>query len=433
MRRVLFTSARQDGFVLPLLQLARAMAERGDAVWFLGGEAHRERIEAAGAVFVRLPYDARVPTTRLTHERPRTGVQEIGRVLHALFLDTVEDDHRAILDLHDELRLDLVVTEPLFVGAAAVALLPRDRRPAVLTVGLFPLPFTSPDVAPYGAGLTPLEGPLNAARNRALGAAAHVLALRQVGEAFRREVLRLTGVRVSGPLFDLPLLTDAYAQTSVPELEYPRRALSPKVRFVGPLPPPQGFPLPAWWDYADPRRIVHVSQGTYANDDPTELIAPTLQALADRDDLLVVATTGGPTPATVEAAFGGVLPANARVERFMPYDHLLASSAVMVTNGGFGAVHHALRWGVPLVVSGTTEDRAEVDARVAWSGAGIDLRARRPQADQIRRAVLEVLDGAGRHRLAAARLGAAIAQTDALAEVLHLADELTSPAGVPAS
>ncbi len=416
--------------MLPLLRLARAMADRGDAVWFLGGEAHRERIEAAGAVFVRLPYDAELPTSRLSAERPRSGVQEIGRVLHALFLDTVEADYRAVLALHEELRLDLVVTEPLFVGAAAVALLPRAQRPAVLTVGLFPLPFPSPDAAPYGSGLAPIEGPLNAVRNRALGAAAHVLALRRVGAGFQQEVLRLTGERVTGPLFELPLLTDAYAQTSVPEFEYPRRSLSPKVRFVGPLPPPQGFPLPAWWDYADPRRIVHVSQGTYANDDPTELIAPTLRALADRDDLLVVATTGGPTPATVEAAFGGALPRNARVERFMPYDHLLASSAVMVTNGGFGAVHHALRWGVPLVVSGTTEDRAEVDARVAWSGAGVDLRSRRPQAHQIRRAVLEVLDGAGRHRRAAARLGAAIAQTDAVAQLLHLADELTSPAGV---
>lgn len=431
MRRVLFTSARQDGFVLPLLRLAAALVQRGDAVWFLGGEEHRERIEAAGAVFVRLPYDADLPTARLPHDRPRSGVQEIGEVLRALFLDTVEADFRTVLRLHDELGLDLVVTEPLFVGAAAVALLPRDRRPAVLTVGLFPLPFSSPDVAPYGAALRPLAGPLNTARNRALGAAAHVLALGRVRSAFHREVRRLTGVRLAGGLFDLPLITDAYAQTSVPQLEYPRRDLSSKVRFVGPLPPPQGFPLPDWWDYADTRRIVHVSQGTYANDDPTELIAPTLQALADRDDLLVVATTGGPTPATVHAAFGGRLPANARVERFMPYDHLLPSSSVMVTNGGFGAVHHALRWGLPLVVSGTTEDRAEVDARVAWSGAGIDLRERRPQPHRIRAAVLEVLDGDGRHRRAAAHLGAAISRTDALAQLLHLADELTA-SSVPA-
>ena len=55
--------------------------------------------------------------------------------------------------------------------------------------------------------------------------------------------------------------------------------------------------------------MVLATQGTLANADFGELIEPTLAALADRDDLLVLATTGG-RPA---AALRGPIPANTRV------------------------------------------------------------------------------------------------------------------------
>lgn len=430
MARVLFTSARQDGFVLPLLQLARAMVTRGDEVRFLCGEAYRDRIEAAGAVFERLPYDGAVAPARVDHEEPRGGVREVARVLRSLFLDTVEADFRAVTALHERIGLDLVVTEPLFVGASAIALLPRDARPAVLSVGFFPLPFSSPDVPPFGTGLTPMEGPLNPVRNALLRAGANLIGVGAVRRAFAAEIERLTGRKPRGALFDLGLITDAWAQTSVPQFEYPRRSTPDRVRWVGPLPAPAAFPLPDWWDYSERRRIVHVTQGTYANEDPTELIVPTIRALAD-EDVLVVATTGGPDPSTIERAYGGPLPANVRVERFMPYDHLLAAAAVMVTNGGFGAVHHALRHGLPLVVAGTSEDKVEVNARVRWAGVGIDLHQQRVEPAAVREAVLHVLDERAQFRRAAARLARAIADTDAIASLLHLADELT--AAVPAT
>lgn len=40
------------------------------------------------------------------------------------------------------------------------------------------------------------------------------------------------------------------------------------------------------------RPVVHVTQGTIANKDFGQLIAPTLRALAD-EDVLVVVSTGG--------------------------------------------------------------------------------------------------------------------------------------------
>ncbi|GAA4750062.1 glycosyltransferase [Amnibacterium soli] len=433
MARVLFTSARQDGFVLPLLQLVRAMAARGDEVWFLCGEAHRERIEEAGATFLRLPYDAEVPPGRVPRRRGRRRrSHEVPDLLWTLFLGTVEADFHAVMALHHRIGFDLLIAEPTFVGATAVGLLPRYERPAVLTLGILPLPFSSPDVAPFGAGRVPLEGPLNPLRNALLQVAANATRTGALRQAFGETIERLTGHRPTGQLFDLGLTADVWAQASVPQFEYPRRSTPDRVRYVGPLPAPAGFPLPDWWYHRDGRRIVHVTQGTYANQDPTELIVPTIAALAD-EDVLVVATTGGPDPASVERALGGALPANARVERFLPYDHLLPAAHVMVTNGGFGAVHHALRHGLPLVVAGTTEDRLEVNARVRWTGVGVDLQQQRADPARVRTAVRQVLDERARFRRAASRLASAIAATDAVASVLDIADELTSaPAGRPA-
>jgi hypothetical protein len=51
---------------------------------------------------------------------------------------------------------------------------------------------------------------------------------------------------------------------------------------------------------------------------------------------------------------------------------------VMVTNGGYGGVQMALSYGVPLVVAGASEDKPEVGARVAWSGAGLNLKTGKP-------------------------------------------------------
>jgi UDP:flavonoid glycosyltransferase YjiC (YdhE family) len=426
--RVLFTSARQDGFVLPLLQLVRAMVLRGDEVWFLCGDAFRERIEAAGATFVRMPYDDDVPPRRIEDDPAKGGVRHVAEMLRSLFLDSVESDFRSVLELHDAVHLDLVVTEPTSVGASTVGMLPREDRPAVLTVGLFPLPFAGPDVPPFGSGITPMEGPLNGVRNRLLHAVAHVVGIGSTQRAFAETIERLTGRPVRGHLYDLALSTDVWAQASVPQFEYPRRFAPEQVRYVGPLPAPSVFPLPDWWDYRERRRIVHVTQGTYANEDPTELIVPTIGALA-QEDVLVVATTGGPDPVTIERAYGAPLPGNVRVERFMPYDHLLPAADVMVTNGGFGAVHHALRHGLPLVVAGTTEDKVEVNARVRYAGVGLDLHHQRPEPEAVRAAIRRVLDERTQFRRAAAHLARAIGETDAVASVLSIADELTS--GVP--
>jgi UDP:flavonoid glycosyltransferase YjiC (YdhE family) len=129
--------------------------------------------------------------------------------------------------------------------------------------------------------------------------------------------------------------------------------------------------------------VVHVTQGTY-DVEPTHLLLPALAGLASADVRVAVATGGAALPTDR-------VPANARQAAFLPYDELLPRASVVVSNGGWGGVLAALAAGVPLVVAGGTLDKPEIARRVAWSGAGVDLRTGRPSPDRVRRAVDHVL------------------------------------------
>ena len=78
--------------------------------------------------------------------------------------------------------------------------------------------------------------------------------------------------------------------------------------------------------------MVLVTQGTFANADLGQLIAPTLAALADEPDTLIVATTGG-RPVD---AIPGPIPGNARLAEYLPFGWLLPKVDLLVTHGATG-------------------------------------------------------------------------------------------------
>jgi UDP:flavonoid glycosyltransferase YjiC (YdhE family) len=218
-------------------------------------------------------------------------------------------------------------------------------------------------------------------------------------------------------LMDWPRLADRLLQLSVPGFEYPRGDLPPSVAFVGPVLPRavRDFDPPPWWgEMRRARTVVHVTQGTLDNGNLDQLIGPTVEAFADDDGVVVVATVGRRAGQQITFA----IPSNAHVCEWIPYSALLPHVDVMVTNGGYGGVNHALSYGIPVVVAGESSDKAEVAARVAHTGVGINLRTAHPRARQIAAAVRSIDDT---HRQAAGRLGQQIAQTtplDAIADVV---------------
>jgi UDP:flavonoid glycosyltransferase YjiC (YdhE family) len=117
------------------------------------------------------------------------------------------------------------------------------------------------------------------------------------------------------------------------------------------------------------------------------------------------------------------LPENARAATYLPYDELLPRTSVFVTNGGYGGVQYALRYGVPIVATGGKEDKPEVGARVAWSGVGRRLRTERPMPRALRRDILAVLNEQ-RYRDASRRIAADMAASPGFACLAAVVDKL---------
>lgn len=408
------------GHVGPVLQVARHLAATGHEVTVLTGRRFAATVEATGASFLplggRADYDDRDIDSYLPDRERYRGVRRAEYEIRTIFVETIPDQYRSLVAAVDSIRPDAVLVDGAFAGALPLVTRTNDRPP-IAALGVTPLTQSSRDIAPHGLAMPPARGAFDRVRYRALGAVAQ----RVVFGATQRAAMRAfaaTGAAYDGFVLDASSAFDRFLQTGPQSLEYPRSDLAPNTRFVGVLPQTAAaIAEPVWWgDLDHGRPVVHVTQGTIDNHDFGRLVRPTLDALADRD-VTVVVTSGG---REVEAI--GPLPANARAASYLSYDALLPRTDVVVTNGGYGGVQAALAAGVPLVVAGATEDKPEVAARVAWSGAGIDLRTGTPDAAAVAAAVDAVISDPG-YRDNARRIAVDAATHDALAEIAqHLAD-----------
>lgn len=425
MSTYLVTCTPAHGHVMPLLQIARHLIARGDDVRFMTSQRYRERVVASGATFVPVPPTADVDLDDADGAFPErvglVGPAALRFDITNLFIRPASAQFAAIRAELDAVPIDAVITEPLFLGAALLQRLPREQRPPIVALGIFPLGAKSRDAAPFGLGITPMRGPLGRLRN----AVVTLVAEKGIFGVVQREADRMSVREVGTPLgrfvLDWASAADALVQFTVSGFEYPRSDLPDSVRFVGPLAAGSvDVELPRWWaDLDRARRIVHVTQGTIANSDFDQLVIPTIEGLAESDVIVVVATGGRSLDSLPDN-----LPANVRVAEYLPYDLLLPRVDVMVSNGGYGGVQQALGHGVPLVVAGQTEDKVEVCARVGWSGAGINLKTNRPTAEQVADAVRRVSDSPS-YRERARALAAEIAASPGLSGLDEVLEQVT--------
>jgi MGT family glycosyltransferase len=425
MASILVCCAPAQGHMAPLLAIATHLLAAGHHVRFLGGRAYEAQISAAGLEYLPLPAEADLDLDHVNEAFPEraalTGMKEVQWSMTNLFVRPAAAQVRAIDAAIAERPADVILTDTGTFGAFIYCARPRETRAPLAFVHIGPLQSRDVDTAPFGLGLHPMAGPLGRWRNRALNALVDRTAYAPIMAAFRDSFAEAGVSMPPGMRFgDLPNSLDRVIQLTVPGFEYARPSLPDTVRFIGPVTNGTGteVPIPEWWDDLDgDRPIVHVSQGTVANSDLDQLIRPTIKALASEDLLLVVATGGRPVTEL------GPLPANVRAAEYLPYDRLFPRLAAFVTNAGYGGLHYALAHGVPIVAAGRTEDKVETTARVAWSGAGINLKTQRPGPKAIRRAVHRVITDPS-YRTASARLGVEIAASPGAAGVENVIAEL---------
>jgi UDP:flavonoid glycosyltransferase YjiC (YdhE family) len=418
--KVLIAAAPLAGHAGPMLIVAGFLRRQGHDVLFSSSDFFREKAEARDLRFLPLVGNANYDYRQLGELIPglRTFTSPIdlsnSYVKHMLG-DRIPDQYRGMRKIIDEENVDLVMTDVGFWGIFPL-LLRNEPRPPVISCGTtapmwhdpaFSI-LTGPDETPEG-----LKRNLEHSREWKEG--------RAPADIYVNEVLQKLGAQVPGG-FDLTdtmySLPDLFLQLGAEEFEFPRHNKRPNLRFIGPILPESKSQMEIPLSLDDSKPVVFVTQGTLANFDFDQLLNPALSGLAGEDVQVLATAGGGPVEAIVPSG-------NSIVEGYIPYELILPKTSVFVTNGGYNGVQQALSYGVPVVSAGASEDKPQVCARVKWSGAGIDLETGAPTAEQISRAVIQVLrDPSYRDR--AKVLGAAIAKTNALKTIAEIVEETIS-------
>ncbi len=401
MARILAYTSPARGHLFPMVPILDELRSRGHdiALRTLSSEveAMRERGFEAASIDPE--------TERAEHDDyvARSQLGALKRVLRT-FARRAQREAPELRRAIAELAPDAVIVDCNTWGAQAVA--ERWGGPWA-TWCPYPLPLRGREVPPFGPGLRPARGPAGRLRDALL----RPLIL---GSYDRALLPRLNEVRRTVGLEPLADTTETFTRpplvlymTAEP-FEYPRSAWPSNIVLVGPCAWEPPAEEPAWLAEAG-RPIVLVTTSSEYQDDG-RLAHAALQGLAG-EDVFVVVTLPAQDPAALE------VPANARVERFLPHGPVLDRACCAVTHGGMGATQKALARGVPVCAVPFGRDQLEVARRVEVSGAGTRLSARRLSPKRLRAKVLEAIsrrDGAARVAQAFREAGGPAAAADAV-------------------
>lgn len=429
-----------------LIQISQHLIKKGYRIYFIAGSDFQASIEKIGAEFIENPFR----WEKIVASAPPGREHDELWILEHVFGASIPSVHRVLKETLERVRREhphsevVLLHELMFGGVGPFiygAPLPQGYSSFPKVINYHTTIFTETDgrIPPYGPGLPYDPTPENLALWRSISDQAKPLTAGLV-EYYNNQYKALGATRrIEGNLFDIQLgFGNVTIMTRSPSLEYPIHATKHQLRLIGGLPPKplsDDFAYPTWWptitanaalpdSSPDRKKIVFVSQGT-VHRDYADLIIPTINALAKRSDLIVVATLG---------ARGALLddsvnfPDNAIVVDYLPYDALLPYADVFVCNAGYNGFIHSVMNGVPLVCSGLVTDKAETSARTEWAGVAVNLRAQRPDEKAIREGVDKVL-AEPRYKQRAMELKRENEAMDPLARVEEIIEEVLAGPG----
>ncbi|KAF7544479.1 hypothetical protein G7Z17_g9918 [Cylindrodendrum hubeiense] len=402
---LLFTAAPVDGHTIPPSRIANEMIKRGYEATFIGGQQFEGMLRGIGAEFIPVP-EMLTQEMIVVREAIPAGIPRLMYDMKHIFLGKMAERWYILKDALERLRVEkpdreiIILNESFFMGANPLVLgapLPKGftTQPKIITLHAVPYTGTSIDTGPIGPGLPPDSTESGRARNQLLnqmmvaGPFAGIIAEQ---DQILKELGTTKVLAPEVPFHHWMLMHERILQLCPPSLEYPRSDMPSSVKFAGcptPRPIAADFKYPEWWEDVTrgDRKVVTVAQGTVATD-YSDLLIPTIKALADRDDLIVVAILG---QRGVSLPKDVAIPANTRVIDYLPYDAVLPHSSVFVMNAGYGGFLHGMTNGVPMVLAGESEDKPEIAMRGAWSGVAVNLRTGRPSPAAVRAGVERIL------------------------------------------
>jgi UDP:flavonoid glycosyltransferase YjiC (YdhE family) len=373
--KILAVSTPGAGHVYPMMPLIEALLAQGDEVTVAAGEDPGGALARSGAVF------------RQAGRGEMDWFVDLGaRVLHGMPGDGIAPErinHYFVPRLFAEVATPDMIDEVVAIG--------RELGPDLVLFETYAL-----------------AGPLAAEVLRVPGV--HQL----ISPMLPHEVMALADDAVSPIWRSFDCFTPGYGGVyrgitigiTPPSLEE-QTIPGGETLAMRPAPLPMTGPTPS-----DPP-CVYVTLGTLFGN--TEVFRTVLDGLA-REGVEVVVTVGADKdPAALEP-----VPANTKVERYIPQAELLPRCSAIVHHGGSGTMYGSLAHGVPQVVLPQGADNFVNGWLLARCGAGVTIGPEDVTSEAVRDAVRLVLEQPS-YRDTARRLAAELA---ALPEPAHVARTL---------
>lgn len=360
------------GHLFPFCALLTELASRGHDI--------HVRTLAAGVSLCRdlgfsaEPVDPKIEALQSIDPFTGSMMRSVGSTVEVLI-------RRAVLEVGDfrsavrSVAPDLIVVDANCWGAMSAA--EAQPRPWLVLSPFIPY-LRSPGSPPFGAGATPLGGPVGRVRDWGIGLVTGPLFDRPfaVGMHPVRGALGLPAVASADAL--LRRAPGILVATGKP-FEYEHTDWGASVEMIGPAAfDPALRRRPSWLDDID-HPIVLVTTSSVRQADEA-LIRAAIDAL-EGEAVHVVATS----PA------GGVEQVTRRrrvtLARFVPHSAVLDRAVCVVTHGGMGITQKALGRGIPVCAVPFGRDQFEVARRVQIARCGTRLPARRLSVPRLREAV----------------------------------------------
>ncbi len=405
MARILAYTSPARGHVYPLAPILLELQSRGHHIFVRTLSSEVERMRNLG-------FDAKSIDPQIEdivhqdwkHSNARAALSASVATFVKRSAIEVPDLNAAIAEVHP----DYLIIDTNSWGAQAVA---EAWGNSWASFCPYPVPLSSKDAPPFGFGLPPSRGPLGRFRDK-------LLKPLMIGTIERTTLPPYNVIRKSLGLLELNSADELYLTpplllllTSEP-FEYPRSDWPPNITLVGACDWDPEETEPEWISKIGSPIVLVTTSSEYQSDE--KLVQTTLEAL-ENEDLFVIVTA----PSLNIENFR--VPANARIERFLPHGIVLNHAVCAITHGGMGTTQKALARGVPVCAVPFGRDQFEVARRVEVSQAGSRLPARRLTPKRLKAKIFEAvgqIDGARKIAAAYAAAGGSVAASDAIEKML---------------
>lgn len=342
---IVFFCIPAHGHTNPTLGVVRELVSRGHRVRYYSYEMLREKIEAAGAVFI--PCDDYDMEQKLSPKDAARIGKDLAFSTTVLVDTTLALDERVCADM-ERSKPDCIVADSMAIWGKAVAM--KLGIPFVSSTTTFAFNRHSAKVMKQSPG----------------SLFRMLFSMPKISRQIKR--LQAKGYPVNNILDILQNDndTDTIVYTS-PEFQPCSETFSDKYAFVGPSIRPAAAQIKKARD-----KLIYISMGT-VNNDLMPLYKRCLSALAD-SPYQVILSVGE----LVSMEDFGPLPEHISVFPHVDQIAVLQQADVFVSHCGMNSVNESLYFGVPLVMLPQTTEQGGVARRVSQLDAGIILHRTDP-------------------------------------------------------